>query len=130
MPAEPAPKHDDLLVLQFFSCHFDGAKNGSQGDSRRSLDVVIERQQFIVITLKNGSSMRCREVFPLQAGFRKFLLHRLNKLIHEVKIFLSCNPFMPPAEVLGIAEPFRIVGSHIQNDRERAFRTNAADQRV
>ncbi len=74
--------------------------------------------------------MRRREVFPLQACSSKFLLHRLYELIDEVKVRLAGNPFVAPAEVLRIVEPFLIVGSHIQNDRERPFRTNPTDERV
>src|SRR5580692_5116698 len=95
-------EHDDLLVLQAFSGHFDRAQNGSQSNSRRPLDVVVERQQFIVIALEDRPGVRGREVLPLQACSRKLLLHRLNELIDEVKVRLTGNPFVPPAEVLRI----------------------------
>ena len=45
--------------------------------------------------------MRGREVFPLQDTFRKFLLHRLNELIDEVKVRLTGDPLVTPAEVPG-----------------------------
>ena len=37
---------------------------------------------------------------------------------------------MTPAKVLGIVEPFGVVGSDIQHDRQRSRRMDAADQRV
>ena len=61
--------------------------------------------------------MRSREIFPLQACSGKLLLHRLHELIYEVEVSLPSDSFMTPAEVFGIVEPFRVVGSHIQHDR-------------
>jgi hypothetical protein len=37
---------------------------------------------------------------------------------------------MPPAEILGIVETLFIVRANIKDDRQRPFRTNAADQSV
>ena len=74
--------------------------------------------------------MRGREVLPLQTGSGKFLLHRLDELIDEVEIRLAANPFVAPAEVFRILKSFGVVGSHIQHDRQRPFRTNPADERI
>src|SRR5260370_36713417 len=74
--------------------------------------------------------MRGCEVFPLQTCSGKFLLHRLNELIDKVKVGLTRNPFVAPAEVLGIVESFRVVGSHIQYDGKRPLRTNPTDDRI
>ena len=67
-------EHDDLLVLQTLSSHLDRAQNRSEGDSRRSLNVVVERQQLVAIALQDRPGMRSREIFPLQAGSGKLLL--------------------------------------------------------
>jgi hypothetical protein len=99
-----------LLILQTLAGYSDPAQNSSQSDSRRSLDVVIKSQQFILVALQNGPSMRLRKVFPLQACSGKLPLHRLDELIDEVKVRLTGNPFMAPAEVLRAAESFSIVG--------------------
>src|SRR5689334_14375253 len=74
--------------------------------------------------------MRGSEIFPLKACLGKFLFHRLNKLIDEVQVGLARNPLVTPAQVLGIVEPFLIVCSHIQHDRQGPLRTNPADERV
>src|SRR5438445_12373246 len=74
--------------------------------------------------------MRSREVFPLKARPGKVLLYCLDELIHEVEISLSRDPFMTPAEVFGIVQPFRVVSANIQHDRQCSFRMNASDERV
>src|SRR5260221_5857235 len=118
-------EHNDLLILQTFSGHFDCAQYRSESNRRRSLDVVIEGQQFIAVAPENGPSMRGREIFPLQTCSGKFLLHGLNELIDEGKVRLTGNPFVAPPEVFGIVEPLLIVGPYIQHDGQCSFRTNS-----
>ena len=74
--------------------------------------------------------MRSREIFPLQAGSGKLLLHCLHELINEVEVILTGDPFMTPAEVFRIVEPLGVVRSDIQDDRQRSRRMDATDQRV
>src|SRR5208283_831690 len=123
-------EHDDLLFLQILSGHVDRTQNCSQCNGRRPLDVVVESQQFIAVALKKRPGMRSGEVFPLQTCSGKFLLHGPDELIDKIKIRLTGNPFVAPAEVLMIAEPFRIVGSHIQQDGQSPFGTNPTDERI
>ena len=85
---------------------------------------------MVAIAIENGPGMRSREVFPLQACSGKFLLHCLHELVDEVEVSLPGDSLMTPSEVLRIVQPLRVVGSHIQHDRQCSFRTNAADQRV
>src|SRR5579885_1518965 len=70
------------------------------------------------------------EILPLQSCSGKFLLHRLHELINEIEVFLTRNPLMTPAEILRVLQPFGVVGSNIQNDRQRSFRTDAANECV
>ena len=74
--------------------------------------------------------MRSGKVFPLQARLRKFLFNCLNESIDEIEIFPTGNPFLAPTEVLGIVEPFRVVGSHIQDNGQRPFWMNSTDERI
>src|SRR5208283_3765608 len=74
--------------------------------------------------------MRSCEVFPLQAGCRKLLFHRLHKLIDEVEVSLPSDSFMTPSKVLRIVQSLWVVGPHIQHDRQCSFRTNATNQCV
>ena len=74
--------------------------------------------------------MRRREVLPLQAGVRQLLLDGLDELIDEVEIGLARHPLVAPAEVLGVVQPLRVVGPHVQHDRQRPLGADAADQRV
>ncbi len=74
--------------------------------------------------------MRGREILPLQTCSGKFLLHRLNELIDEVKVRLTGNPVVAPAEVLRIVEPLLIVGAHIQHDGQCSFRANSPNERI
>ena len=74
--------------------------------------------------------MRSREIFPLETRLGKLLLHGLHELIYEIVISLARDSFMTPAEILGIVEPFGVVGSDIQDDRERSRRVDTTDQAV
>src|SRR5260221_833843 len=123
-------EHNDLLILQTFSGHFDCAKYRSESNRRRSLDVVIEGQQFVAVAPKNRPGMRGREILPLQTCSGKFLLHRLNELIDEVKVRLTGNPVVAPAEVLRIVEPLLLVGAHIQHDGQGSFPSNSPNERI
>src|SRR5262249_14663374 len=86
--------------------------------------------KLIAIPLEDRPRMRRREVFPLQARSGKLLLHCLHEPIYEVEVILTSDPFMTPAEVLRILQPFRIVGSCIQHNGQRPFGTDPSNQRV
>ena len=130
MLAEPAPSMTICCSFKTLPRHLGGAENGPQGHCRRPLNVIIEGEQFIAIAQQKRPGMGSCEVFPLQASPGKFLLHRLNELVDEVVVSLAADPLVAPAEVLRIAEPFGVVGSHIQNNRQRPFRAYSADERI
>src|SRR6266481_3442590 len=123
-------EHDDLLVFQTPSSHLDRADNCPQCNRCGHLDVVVKGQQFVAIAIEDGSGVRSRKVLPLQARSWQLLLDRLHELIDEVVVGLARNAFMTPAEVLRIVEPFFVVRADVQDDRQRSFRTNAANARV
>src|SRR2546422_4417185 len=68
------PEHDDPLLLQRRSGHPDRAENRAEGDGRRTLNVVVERQELIAVALEEGPGVRGREVLPLQARVRQLVV--------------------------------------------------------
>jgi hypothetical protein len=66
--------------------------------------VIVEGQQFIAVTLENGTGVWGSKVLPLQTGVRKFRFHCLNELIDEVKVGLTAYTFVSPAEVLRVIQ--------------------------
>ena len=119
-----------MLVLQRLSRDFDRPQNRSKGNGRRALNVIVEGQQLIAVTLEDGPGVRSRKVFPLETRRRELLLHRCHELIDEVKVRLTGHTLVPPAEIFRILDPFGIIGPDIQYDRQRPLRANSADQRV
>src|SRR5262249_51485965 len=119
-----------LLILQTLSGQVYCTQNCCKRDGRSPLDVIIEGQQLIAVALENRSSMRSREVLPLQKCLGKLVLDRLKELIHEVEVGLTSDPLMSPTKVVGIVESFGIVRSHVQQDRQRPVRTNPTHQAV
>ena len=105
------------MLFQSLSGDFHGAQSCSKGDRGGPLDIVVKGQQFVAVSLEDRPRMWSREIFPLQAGAGKFLLHCLHELIYEIKVGLTRDSFVAPAKVLRIVESFRIVGPHIQDDR-------------
>src|SRR5271156_3188368 len=74
--------------------------------------------------------MRGGKVLPLQTCSGKLLFYGLHESIDEVEIFLARDPFVTPPEILRVFEAFGVIGSHVQHNRQGAFRTNAADEGV
>ena len=70
------------------------------------------------------------EVLPLQARVGKLLLDGLYEPVDEVVVFGAGHALVAPPEVLGIAQELRVVGSHVEHDRKRPRRGDAADEHV
>src|SRR5215469_7363842 len=121
---------NDLLVPQSLLSHLDRAQNRAECNSGRSLDIVVKGQQLIAITLEDRPGMRIREIFPLQACFRRLLFHRLHESLDEVVVVLASDSLATPAEVIRVVEPFLIIRSYVEHDRQRSLRANAAYERV
>src|SRR5580704_10353414 len=118
------------MILQRPSRDLDRAENRAEHDGGRALDVIIECQESLAVTIQNGSGMRRREVFPMQKRVRQLLLDRAKALVNEIKIRVTRDPLVTPTEILRIREPLLIICPHVQDNGQRAIRANSANQRI
>jgi len=118
------------LVTERGAGHANGRKDGAQRDSGSALNVVIEGEHLIAVTIQNGTRVNSGEVFPLKKCGGKNLLDGGNEGVNEAIVIGTRDARVPPAEILGIAKAFLIICADVQNDGQSPRGMNSADQRV
>src|ERR1039458_10665085 len=58
------------------------------------------------------------------------LLHGIHKSVYERVVLFAANTMMSPSDVEGTLQPFLVVRSDIQQNRETMFRMNSAERSV
>ena len=57
-------------------------------------------------------------------------MHGGDELVDEREVLVVVDAPVAPAEVLRVFEQFDVVGAHVEHDRQRARRVDAADEGV
>ena len=130
MPAEPAPSITTCCCDSGRPATFDAPCSAPSGNGRGALDVVVEGEQLVAVTLEDRQRVRGGEVLPLQQHVRQFLVHGRDEFVDERVVVVVADPSVPPAEILRVLEQFDVVGADVEHDRQSAGRMDAADQGV
>ncbi len=125
------PEKDKVLLAELFARHSHPREDAGEHDGCRSLDVIVEGEQLVAVTLQQRAGVFGGEILPLQeVSLGELFLHRLHELIHEVEVGVARNPLVSPAEIFRVLEPLLVVGAHVQDHGQRVRGRDAADERV
>ena len=105
-------------------------QQGAVGNRRRALNVVVEGQQAVAVTLQDRRGVLLRKVLPLQENLGIARLDALDEQVDEVVVLLAADPFVAPADVERIVQTLLVVGADVQHDRQRGRRIDAAAGRI
>ena len=119
-----AEQHD-ALFLQGNACHLDRREKRAGGDGRGALDVVVEGAEPVAIGGEQAAGVLAGEILPLQEDVRPALFDRANEIIDESVVILAAHALVPPAEVERVVQAVDIVGTDVEQDRQRVHRVDA-----
>src|SRR5712692_1389052 len=121
---------DNLLLAKAASRDAKSGEDGSDGNSRRALNIVVEGNQLVAIPIQDGPGVGLGEILPLKQSFRQFALHRLDKKIDELIVGAAGDPFVTPTQIFRVGQAFLIVGPDVEDHRQGLRGGNPANQRV
>src|SRR5258708_37485032 len=113
----PSSEHHNVLISKLTARHANGGEDGSDGDCRSALNVVVKGDELVAVAIQDGPCVILREIFPLQQGIRQFLFHGLDETIDKFVVGVARNSLVTPAQIFRVAEPVLVIRADIQNYR-------------
>ncbi len=129
-PGGPRSDHQEPLVGQLGPRSVAGGDDAGDDGGARSLDVVVERWQHRSIPIKEGERVRLQEVLPLQNRIGETSLDCVNELIYQLVVRLTTKARLLPTGVKVVFEEIRVVGPHVEADRQRVRRMDPGAEGV
>ena len=74
--------------------------------------------------------MRLREILPLQQHVRQFLLHGTDELFDKGPVVVVIDAGIAPAEIQRVVAQIDVIGTDVEQDRQRVSGIDATEQRV
>ena len=101
-------------------------EQGPGGHGGRALDVVVERAELVAVSLQQAIRVVLGEVLPLEQHAREPPLDGLDEGVDERVIVRAGDPFVAPADIERVVEPFPVVGPGVEQDRQGGGGVDAA----
>ena len=94
------------------------------------MNVIVKRQNPILILVQNPSSRAATKVLKMQQTVRKQLFNRRYETIDVCKVGLARQPLMTRSQVLIIGQQLLIICPCVNYDRQYLLRINAGCCRI
>ena len=123
--AEPPPRNRNRCSVSFCLVIRSAAEDPGQRDRGGALDVVVVGADLVPVARQDRHRVDVGEILPLQAAFRKQLLHRLYELVDEGVVLRAAHAVLAQAEIERVFEQRLVVGADVEHDRQGQLRRHA-----
>ena len=118
------------MLAQRRAGHTNRRENGTKRHRGGALNVVIESEHLIAVTIENRTRVDAGKVFPLQKRSGKNFLDGGDEGIDEAVVLRAADARLAPAKIFRIAKTFFVVRADIEDDRKSARGMNSTDETV
>ncbi len=123
-------QHGDALLRQRHARHVDGGEQGARGDGGGALDIVIEGAQPVAIAFEQAGGVGAGEILPVEQHVGPTFRHGRDEVLDERVVLLARHALVPPADIDRVIQPFPVVRSDVEQDRQRLVRMDAGARGV
>src|SRR6201991_2554046 len=87
-----AAQKQKALLSKLLPGNTQRAENARQCDGGRALDIVVIRAELVLVAIEQWHRVEVREVFPLDAAFRKQRLNGFDEFVDERVVVVAAHP--------------------------------------
>ena len=130
MPGGARPDEHDPGVGHGPPGRAHARQHAGHDDRGGALDVVVERRDAVLVAVQDAQGVVLLEVLELDEAARPDRLDAGHEGLDELVIGGAAQARRPIAEVQRIGQQPRVVGAHVERDRQGQRRVDAAGRRV
>ena len=129
-PGSTGTKCQETLLSNRLSRNVKRAQNTSQRDDASSLNVIVKRQNPILILVQNLGSRTATKVLKMQQALGKQFFNRGNESINIRKVSLTAQTLVPHPQIFIIGQQLLIICPCVNYNRQYLLRINAGCCRI
>jgi len=113
----PGAEKQEPLAGEFLPRDPQGTGKAGQRGAGRTLDVVVEGADLVLVACQDRDGVEVREILPLDAAFRPEILHGRDELIDEGLVVVAARTVLAQSEIERVLQQGLIVRADVEHDR-------------